>query len=426
MPEDRSFFAQRQAVRALRHRDFRFLLAGTALVGLVSPAQFITQTFWVQDAFPERDVLYVSLMAGCRGVATLLFSLIGGAIADRFERRRVLLVCESASFALNLGVALLMLTTPFGEATIAAVAALTFFAAGNQAIDIPARTASVPAIVGMDDLSNAISLNQIANQVAIPITIPLASILNSYFDPGAVYAGSLVAWAGIIPLIAVLQYRSRGGATRGNMLVNIREGLRYTAAHQTLFAVFSLVFVIQVIGMTGPGNLGVLWVTDVLDASPRGFAAMAVAWGGGAVIGAMFFAQRHDLAGRGTTLCGTALLFGLCALVFAHSRWLPLTGLANLGIGFAIAGNAVAASSLVQHAVTNDLRGRVMGLFPLMNGLNMVATAPIGALAQVVGLEVVMPVICWTALAAGVAIIATQPALRTRGRVGEAPAVAGP
>ena len=225
------FFARHQAVRALRHRNFRFLLAGTALVGLVAPAQFITQTFWVQSEFPERDVLYVSLMAGVRGVATLLFSLIGGAIADRFDRRRVLLLCESTSFVLNAGVAFLMLTTPFGEATIAAIAALTFFAAGNQAVDIPARTASVPAIVGMEDLSNAISLNQIANQVAIPVTIPLASILNSFFDPGQVYAGTLVAWAGIIPLIAVLDYRSRGGASRGNMLANIRDGLQYTATY---------------------------------------------------------------------------------------------------------------------------------------------------------------------------------------------------
>lgn len=177
-------------------------------------------------------------------------------------------------------------------------------------------------------------------------------------------------------------------------------------------------FVIQVIGMTGPGNLGVLWVTKVLDASPRGFAGMAVCWGGGAVLGSMFFAQRHDLASRGTTLCGTALLFGVCAAVFAHSRWLPLTGLANLGIGVAIAGNAVAASSLVQHAVSNDMRGRVMGLFPLMNGLTMVATAPVGALAQGVGLGVVMPVICWSALAGALAIIATMPVLRTRGVVG--------
>ena len=65
-----------------------------------------------------------------------------------------------------------MLTTPFGEATVAGIVVLTFFAAANQAIDIPTRTASIPAIVGMDDLSNAIGLNEIANQLAIPIHDP--------------------------------------------------------------------------------------------------------------------------------------------------------------------------------------------------------------------------------------------------------------
>ena len=150
-----SFFERHPTVRSLRHREFRLLFAGTTLVGLVMPLQFITQTFWVQDTFDDRQVLYVSLLAGVRGAATLIFSLVGGAIADRYERRLVLLVCESISFALNIVIAALMLTTPFGETTIIAIAALTFVAASNQAIDLPARHAAIPNVVGMDDLSNA-------------------------------------------------------------------------------------------------------------------------------------------------------------------------------------------------------------------------------------------------------------------------------
>jgi MFS family permease len=81
-------------LKALRHRDFAVLLGGTTLVGFVMPMQFLTQIFWIQDEYPGRDVLYVALLAGVRGSAMLTFSLLGGAIADRFERRRVLLACE--------------------------------------------------------------------------------------------------------------------------------------------------------------------------------------------------------------------------------------------------------------------------------------------------------------------------------------------
>ncbi len=409
---NQTFFERHPAVRALRHRDYRLLLAGTMLVGLVAPAQFITQTFWVQEAFPERQVLYVSLFAGARGLAMLLFSLIGGAIADRFERRRVLLVCESASLGLNAMVAVLMLTTPFGEATIAGIVVLTFLAASNQAIDIPTRSASIPAIVGMDDLTNAIGLNQIANQLAIPITIPIASLLNGFIDPGYVYAGTLLAWVGILPLIGLLRYRSRGGAARMRMLVAIRDGLAYARRDRVIFPVILLFVVMQAIGMVGPGNLGVVWMTSVMDVSRSGFAVMALCWGGGALLGSIFFTRRHDLAGTGRTLCASTLLFAVCAIAFGHSRIIPLTGVINLGLGISIAGAAVSASSIVQHATSDEMRGRVMGLFPLTNGLAMVNTAPIGAIAQVVGLSVVMPVLGWTTLALVVAIIVAMPAVR--------------
>lgn len=382
------------------------------LVGLVAPAQFITQTFWVQDHFPDRQVLYVALMAGSRGVAMLTFSLIGGAIADRFERRRVLLACESLSLFLNACVALLMLTTPFGEATIIGITVLTFFAAGNTAIDLPARTASIPAITGMEDLGNAISLTQIANQVAIPLTIPLASVLNGVFDPGIVYASTLVAWAGILPLIGLLRYRSRGGARQGTMFGTIRDGLRYALHDRVIFPVIGVFVIMNVIGMVGTANLGVVWVRSVLHASPAGFAAMAFCWGSGAILGSMFFAQRHDLAARGRTLCITTLAFSVGSIVYGYSRSLPLTGVVNVGLGFAIAGTVVSAATIVQRTVAEEMRGRVMGLFPLTNGLAMVNTAPVGAIGQAVGLAVVMPILGWITLALVAAMIVARPHLR--------------
>ena len=102
----------------MRHRDFRLLFGGSVVGGFVMPMQFLSQIFWIQDHHPGRQVLYVGLIAASRGTAMLLFSFIGGAFADRFERRRVLLACESTALGLSVIIALLLLTSVTGLALL--------------------------------------------------------------------------------------------------------------------------------------------------------------------------------------------------------------------------------------------------------------------------------------------------------------------
>ncbi len=399
------------AFRAFHHRNFRLLLAGTVLVGLVGPLHFVTQIFWVQDVYEDQQIIYTGVLMGARGVATLLFSLIGGAFADRFERRLVLLSCESTTLVLNVFVALFMLLMPFGDATFFGVVALTFLASATQAIDHPARQASIPAVVGMEDLGNAISLNSAAQQLMIPITIPVAAVLNSQFGPGALYAGSLLVWLGIIPLIAMLDYESRGGAGR-QVLRAVSDGLRYTRRHVVIFAAVALVFVMHGVGMPGVGNLGVIWATEVLDAGEKGFALMALGWGGGAVVGSLYFAQRPDVAGRGWTLVLAAICFAVSAILFAYSRSLWFTAITNVGLGVSLSASTVSASVIVQEKVVEGMRGRVMALFPLTNGVAMLLTFPISAFAQQLGLPIVVSALGWTTLGLSAVIILALPQIR--------------
>lgn len=408
-----SFFERHHSLRPLAFRDYRLLLLGSTLVGMVMPLQFMTQIFWIQDKYAEREVLYVGLIAASRGVAMLTFSLLGGAIADRFERRRVLLWCESVAWGLNGVIAVLMLTNPFGDWTVLAMLLLTFLAAGNMAVDMPARSAAIPAIVGMDRLGNAISLNMIAMQLSFPVVLPLVGALNDAFEPGQVYTGSLLVWFAVIPLIAALRFRDVGHANRHvSVLGNIAEGLRYTRRDATIFAVIALIVVMQVVGMPGVATLGPVWMTEVLDLSRREFGLIAMTWGLGALVASFVFAVRGDLTQRGTTLCVTVLAFGLASALFGHSRSVPLTAVANFVLGFAMVGTMVSGSTIIQHAVSDEMRGRVMGLFPLTMGLAMLNAGPVSAAGQLFGLEVVVPTMAWLTVALAVAIIASRPALR--------------
>lgn len=404
---------------ALAYRDFRLLLLGSGVVSFVMPMQFITQVFWVQDTYPEHEVLFVGLLGASRGAAMLLFSLIGGAFADRFERRRVLLACECSALAINAMIALLMLTEPLSGATIALLLVLTFAASGNMAVDIPTRTASTPAVVGMDHLASAITLQMVAQQLTFPLALPLVGFLNSAMDGGKVYALTLLAWTVIIPTIAALRFRSIGSANRSEgMIGNIRSGLAYARSDATIFAVIAAVFAMQCIGMPGPGTLGPLWMREILGLSKAQFGFMAMTWGIGTFVASFFFAFRRTYATRGLTLCMTVVGFSLCAVVFAHSRYVPLTALVNMGLGFCLVGTMVTATTLIQQTVRDEMRGRVLGLFPLAMGGSMLVAAPVSWAGEGFGLPVVFAVLAWTTLCATSLVVLRQPSLRRIGRGG--------
>jgi MFS family permease len=401
------------SANALESRDFRLLFAGSVLVSFVMPMQFLTQVFWVQERYPEREVLFIGLLGASRGSAMILFGLVGGALADRMERRLLLIATQMAALAINGAIAALMLTEPFGAANVAVLLALTFAAAANMAVDQPARQAATPAIVGMAAVPSAIALQMVAQQVTFPLALPLVGFLNGRLEAGQVYAMTLLAWAGVLPLLFALRFRSRGqGAAGAGVVRNVLEGLRYTRAEPTIFAVIVLVLAIQLLGMPGPASLGPSWMRNVLGLSETQFGFMAMTWGLGTMAASLFFWKRNDLPGRGLTLWAGGAGFGLCALVFAYSRLVPLTALANFGLGFMLVTTMVSSSTITQQRVEEAMRGRVMGLFPLAMGLAMLAAFPVGAAAQATSMETVFPVMAWATLAAVAGAMALQPGLR--------------
>lgn len=402
----RDYVERRPALRPLARRDFRLLLAGSTLVGLAMPFQFLTQVFWVQAEYPAHAVLYASLLSASRGVAMVLFSLIGGAIADRVERRRVLLLTESGSLLSNAAVAVLMLMAPFGSATVAAVAVCTFFAAGIMSIDSPARSASLPAVAGPENLTAAIGLMTVSNQLMMPLSLPLVGLLNGIMAPGKVYAGSLVAWAGILPMIAMLRYHSVGGGHATGMVRNIRSGLAYTRGARAISAVLAIVLIIQLLGMPVATPLGPMFMLDVLHFTSGQVGLMGATWGAGAFAASIGFTRLRGFALSGSVLAGLSLFFAVTVMGFGYSRFVPVIAVFDFGMGMAFTATLLTCSALVQHMVEDGMRGRVMSLFPFAQGFAYVCTAAIGGIGQQVGLAVLIPALGWATAIACLAVIA--------------------
>jgi MFS family permease len=394
------------------------------------PAQFISLSFWAIDEYPDQAVLFSGLIVSARGLGMLGFGLIGGAIADRFERRRVLFACECGAFSLTIVLAILLLTKPFGDATIAAVIAFVFIAAVTMAIDQPSRTALVPVIVGRENLGRALGIFNVAMQVTAPVALLVVGVLVSAFGPGAVLAGSAGAFIFVAPLVLSMRVSSRNEAAHAPravrpraLLFDIREGLRYARADTVILPVMAMVVVMQVVGMPGVGMLGPVWMTEVLGLSRAQFGLIAMIWGFGAFAGSATLAANTNLAAKGSTLAAFVVLFGISGIVFGHSRIVALTAIANFSLGVAMAGMMLSSATIVQYRVAEEMRGRVMGLFPLIMGLSMLNVGPVSAAGQAAGLPVVVPALEWAVLVLAILILVAAPALR---RVQSAPASGPP
>jgi MFS family permease len=410
MPTSR--FTRNHSLRALAYPDFRLLLCETMLNGFLQPVHYLSTIFWVQDHYPGQSVVFVGLVAFMRGLGLLSFSFIGGAIADRFPRRRVLLVCECIAAANVLFMALAMLAEPLGDSTIILVYASSFVLAAVMGVDLPTRAASLADITGRQDVANAISLNAVGQQVAIPFIFPLLGFLNSTFDAGRVFLGSLAVYAGMIPLLLLLRYGSTHEERRRNMFQNIRDGLSYASRDSTIFGVVAVVMVMNVVGMPGVGTLGPVWFSEVLGVNKTQFGLIAVGWPLGSIAASVIFSWRHNLAGRGAGLCLSGLVFAVAAVVISHSRITGLSAAMFFACGFGMMGAIVTASTIVQHVVAEGMRGRVMALFPLAQGISLLNAFPVSLVGQALGLEVVVPVFSWTALILTLALVLGRPKLR--------------
>ena len=401
----------------MRIRDFRLLMLDSALQTIVMPIHFITLTFWASERYPDEKVLYPSLLVAIRGFGLLGMSLLGGALADRMQRRRVLQICQVFMFVNTLITGVVMVTMPLGDGTIFLVLGLVFLVAANMGIDAPARAASVAAVVPQEHMGSAIGINNIATQLMFPVVVPLVGFFNGRFDPGYVFLGSLLAWVGIFPAIVSYRFTEKRGASaiaapKRSMVADIREGLRYIRRDVTIQAIVLIVIALQVLAMPGVGALGPVWMTDVLGLSKAEFGLIAMFFGIGAGLSSFYFARMQKITRRDPTLCFTFAGFVLGALIFSYSRFAPLTAFANLVLGFSMAGTLVTAATVVQYRVADEMRGRVMGLFPLIQGMSLLAVLPVGAAGQAYGLELVVPTMSWLALAAGGALILARPSLR--------------
>ena len=409
---------QTTGLAPLRNRDFRLLFIGFAIGQMLMPLQFFTQIFWVQQNAPE-DVwlLLVSLIGASRGIGALTFGLYGGALADRMDRRKLLLVTQVLLLLTTLAIAVLIFFSDGSALAFVLFFSMTFLASGLQSVDAPTRLALVPDILGPRLTPAGMSLNQAAGQLSMPVALFASGLIIDALGFGGAYLLSSVGHVIVIIAIARMSYRSnfddrvdhRGAYGFRQSIRDVRYGLSYARSHPVILWIIILLATMMGFGFPATANLGPTWITTVVGVEIKYVGFVAMTWGIGAFLAAAVLARFSSFERRGALIAFGTTLFSLSFVVFVIDHSVVNAVIGNFGLGAGMTIAMLSSTILIQHIVPNDVRGRLMSILQLNMGFAQLMTLPVAALGQWLSLQVLFPGMAVTALAIIVLILVTHP-----------------
>lgn len=382
---------------ALRHRDFRYLWLGLLASNTGTWMQMVAQGWLIYEL--TDSPLYLGLVGLARGGPIIIFSLFGGTLADRVDRRKLLYFTNLLATAFALLLAILTWT---GRVEVWHVLLLAFLSASVLAFDQPTRQALVPTLVPREALFNAVALNSMTfNGAAIfgpalaGMLVPIIGVAGNFLINALSYGFVLLAlWRMNIPAFIA--------PPRTKLLDDLIEGFRYLRSQPLLLGLLGMTVAVSFFGRSYIGLMPV-FARDVVDAGVEGLGVMMSAPGLGTVIGAFTLASLGSFRRKGALVIVSGISLGVILVAFAYSRsFYTSTMLLVLVGGLAILTSST-INTLLQLTVEDRLRGRVMSMYTLsMLGMHPLGQLPLGALAEVAGAPLAVSL---GALAMGAAIL---------------------
>jgi MFS family permease len=398
--------------RALRHRNFRLYIGGQ-LVSLVGTwLQTVAQS-WLVYRLTDSPLLLG--MAGFVGQAPVFFlAPLGGAAADRMDRRRLLLFTQSASAVLAGALGVLTLS---GHVRISHVFALAGLLGVVNALDIPTRQCFVVEMVGRQDLPNAIALNSSAVNAARVLGPAVAGFLVAAVGEGWCFVLNAASFLAVLAGLALIRTPPRPAAgKRGSPLAEIGDAWRFVSGAPMVRALLLLLGLVSLLGMPY-AVLMPIFADKILGGGSRGLGILLGATGVGALTAALLLALRQSPRGLGRWVAASAAGFGTALVAFSASRVFWLSAAVLFACGFFMMTQMAASNTLLQVLTPDALRGRVMAAYSMM----FMGMAPFGALgagaaADRLGAPAAVAIGGAAAIAAGVLFAIQLPQLRVSAR----------
>ena len=303
----------------------------------------------------------------------LLLAPVGGAVADRTRRHRIILVTQASSMLLAFVLAGLTLS---GLVRPVHVFVLGGLLGVVNAFDIPARQSFLVEMVGREDLGNAIALNSSMFNGARLVGPAVAGLLVGWIGEGYCFLGNAISFVAVIAGLLAMRLPPWNRPHHDvSALRGIARGFQFVARTPPIRAVLLLLGLVSLLGMPYV-VLMPIFADKILHGGPKALGMLMGASGAGAMIGALRVAARRELRGLGGWVAAGAVVFGISLVLFSQSRWLPLSIALLVPAGFAMMVQMSGTNTLVQSMVPDALRGRVMAVYSMM----FMGMAPLGAL----------------------------------------------
>jgi MFS family permease len=346
--------------RSFRHRNYRILFPANTVSNIGSWAQRIAQD-WLVLELTNNNGTYLGLVTAVQFAPVLLFSLHGGAMADRIDKRKVLIATNVIGGAASIGLGLLVICNVIQLWHVFVLAGVLGIA---TAIDAPVRQAFTSELVGHDDLPNAVSLNSANFNGGRLIGPAVSGLLIAAFGTGPSFLINGASYFFVILALLRIDSKRLFHQNQEKSLGNIREGIAYAKARPDIYVVMIMVFALATFGLNFQ-IFNALMATQEFGLGPANFGLMGTFIAIGSLSGAIGSARLERFRTTRFVIIG-GMLFSISIMVLSvlpnyatYIVWLPICGVTALV-------TLVSANSIVQTSTDQVIRGRVMGLYLLI------------------------------------------------------------
>jgi MFS family permease len=329
------------------------------------------------------SAFYLALVQAMSSLPILFFSLLGGVVADRVDKRRLLLITQALSLALALALGVMV---SLGQAQLWHVLVIAGLLGVVNTFDVPGRQSFIIEMVGREDLMNGIALNSAVFNGARIIGPAIAGLLISAVGIAACFYLNALSYVAIIIMLGMMRIdRPEEKPKPRPVLKELHEGLIYVrktpvVLYFILMVAITSLFAIPYIALMP------IFARDILHIGAKGLGVLMGCAGVGALIGALSLATFGGSGRTGVTAFATAFISSLAILGFSFSR-VPLLSYALLMvIGWGMITQLATVNTAIQQEVPDELRGRVMSLYVLVFlGFVPIGNLIIGTLAHYAG-----------------------------------------
>jgi MFS family permease len=340
---------------ALRHRSFRLLWIGF-IISVAGSQMQLWALFWHVRTLTDKPIALGGI--GLVRIAPIIvFSLVGGALADSINRRKLLIVTQSVMALTALGLAILTFS---GHIALWHIYALTAIQAVAISFDAPARHSMVPNLVPAKDLANAFSMTSIARQTGAIVGPALNGLVIAYLGQYYTYLFNAISYLAVIIALILMGSVSQQAAPGKRVtvsLVDIRAGITFILNHPIILSTMLLDFFATF--FSSANTLMPIFARDVLNVGALEYGWLSAAQSIGAMAAALIISQVSELRRQGAVFLGSVVVFGLSTIAFGMSRTVAMAMAGLILIGASDSVSTIIRNTIRQLQTPDFIRGRM-------------------------------------------------------------------